>query len=115
MEILYASLAGLVFGSIISVFNFFLLKKSVSSLGENNSDPKAGTNKILKLYAIRYVLDVVALLAVFLLKDFLPFSWQYTALFTAVGLTVPMQILVVISGTNKKITNVLSGKGQDLQ
>lgn len=110
MEILYASLAGLAFGSIISIINFLLLKKFVDNIGKGNSNPKDSTKKIFKLYAVRYVLDVLTLLVIFLGKDYLPFRWEYMALFAAVGLTAPMQILFATSGMNKKVTSALSGK-----
>lgn len=97
MDILFGSLAGFVFGSIFSVINFFLLKKVVEAVVDTPEAQKAKSNKVLKMYLLRIALDFVALCSVFILKDYLPFDWFYVIAGTAIGLTIPGQVLSVLT------------------
>ena len=79
MNFLWGSLAGLAWGALCGVLNILILKKS---LGKNDS------NLLMAGNLARMVVDLAALLLVFLLRKVLPFSYEAMLVGTAVALSV---------------------------
>ena len=79
MNYLWGALAGLVWGALWGGLNILILKKS---LGKNDS------NILMAGNLARMVVDLAALLLVFLLRKILPFSYEAMMIGTAVALSV---------------------------
>ncbi len=79
MNFLWGALAGLAWGAVCGVLNILILKKS---LGKNDS------NLLMAANLGRMVVDLAALLLVFLLRKILPFSYEAMLVGTAVALSV---------------------------
>ena len=79
MNYLWGALAGLVWGALWGGLNILILKKS---LGKNDS------NVLMAGNLARMVVDLAALLLVFLLRKVLPFSYEAMLVGTAVALSV---------------------------
>ena len=79
MNYVWGALAGLAWGALCGVLNILILKKS---LGKNDSDMLMAGN------LARMVVDLAALLLVFLLRKILPFSYEAMLVATAVALSV---------------------------
>lgn len=99
---LYGVLVGLVFGGLVGLFKYvvlwrrFFIKLSlpeqqsnidVEEVG-NVSKNKSDGNAIMKRMLISYVINVVALVAVLLVRNKIPFEFVSTAIGTAIGLSV---------------------------
>ena len=79
MNYLWGALAGLVWGALWGGLNILILKRS---LGKNDS------NILMAGNLARMVVDLAALLLVFLLRKILPFSYEAMLVATAVALSV---------------------------
>lgn len=79
MHLVWGALAGLVWGALWGGLNILILKKS---LGKNDS------NLLMAANLGRMVIDMAALLLVFLLRKILPFSYEAMLVGTAVALSV---------------------------
>ena len=79
MHLVWGALAGLVWGALWGGLNILILKKS---LGKNDS------NLLMVANLGRMVIDMAALLLVFLLRKILPFSYEAMLVGTAVALSV---------------------------
>ena len=84
MNYLWGALAGLVWGALWGGLNILILKRS---LGKNDS------NILMAGNLARMVVDLAALLLVFLLRKILPFSYEAMLVATAVALSVTSLIL----------------------
>ncbi len=78
MNILWGVLAGLVWGAVCGLVNTLILKKAID---KNNS------NTLMAANLARMVVDLLALLLVFLLRKVLPFSFEATMIGTAIALS----------------------------
>ena len=79
MEIVYGVLAGLAWGAVIG-----LLNAAVSGAGMKKNSPSA----IMAANSIRFIIDIAAFAAVFLLRGVLPFSYEAALIATAVTLSL---------------------------
>ena len=81
MKYLIGALAGLVWGALAALLNGYITKKALD---------KASDKAMLLSNALRLVVDVVALGAVFLLRNVLPFSFEAALVGTAASLSLLM-------------------------
>lgn len=79
MNYLWGALAGLVWGAAAALLNAFVSKKCIA---------KNSSGAMLAANAIRSVVDIGALAAVFLLRKLLPFSFEAALIGTAVALSM---------------------------
>ena len=79
MKLLIGALAGLVWGAVCGIVNLLILKKAI---GKNDN------NAMMTANLLRMVIDLVALGAVFMLRNLLPFSYEAMLIATAVALSV---------------------------
>lgn len=79
MELLIGALAGLAWGAVCGIVNLLILKKAI---GKNDN------NAMMTANLLRMVIDLVALGAVFMLRNLLPFSYEAMLIATAVALSV---------------------------
>lgn len=116
MEILYSALIGCFFGSICAVGETLFLLKAVKKGGEKaaaqiaaGEDPelvnKEQTTGVMKAFVMRYFVNVLAILAVFLLRDVLPYKWEYILLFFGVSLAGLGQVLLSVSGLRNRLSS----------
>ena len=89
MNYLWGALAGLVWGALWGGLNILILKRS---LGKNDS------NMLMAGNLARMVVDLAALLLVFLLRKILPFSYEAMLVATAVALSVTSLIFAFRDG-----------------
>ena len=90
MHLVWGALAGLVWGALWGGLNILILKKS---LGKNDS------NLLMAANLGRMVIDMAALLLVFLLRKILPFSYEAMLVGTAVALSVTSLIFRRLSSS----------------
>ncbi len=113
MEILYSILLGGVCGAVwavVEVIAFFIGikkadKRAAKRIAEGEDEQKAGkeqTNFIMKFFMLKYGLNVVLLLVIFLLRGFLPYRWEYVMLSAGIALAMLSQLLIVRFGLRKK-------------
>ena len=79
MSVVLAVLAGLVWGALAAVVNYFITKKSL----EKNSNTAVMGSGIL-----RTAIDVAALSAIFLARSILPFDFTYMLIAAAVAMSI---------------------------
>ena len=79
MSIALAVLAGLVWGALAAVVNYFIMKKSI----EKNTN-----NAVISSSMLRTAIDVAALGAVFLARNVLPFDFTYALIACAVAMSI---------------------------
>ena len=84
---------GLVYGGIFAVINNKILINAIEKI-DDSQDGQAATNAVMKTYLIRYAISVLALVAVIFICKFTPWHFISTIIATAVGLTVPGQIIL---------------------
>jgi uncharacterized membrane protein YdfJ with MMPL/SSD domain len=77
-SILIGALAGLAWGGLCAWINTLILKKAMT---------KKDANAITAANLARLTVDALALLAVFLLRKFLPFSYEVMMIATALALS----------------------------
>ena len=93
MMIAIGVLAGLVWGALCGLANAMIMKKAVE---KNNSSLVLGAN------VLRIGVDLLALLAVFLLRGALPFPYEATLVGTAVALSIVTIIFAFRFGKKMK-------------
>ena len=93
METVFAALAGLAWGALCGLANALIMKKAI----EKNSN-----NAVMAANALRMAVDLVALLAVFLLRGLLPFPYEAMIIATAVALSVVTIIFAFRYGKKSK-------------
>lgn len=79
MEIVFGVLAGLVWGAAVG-----LLNAAISAAWLKKKEPTA----LMAANSFRFVIDIAAFGLVFLLRGFLPFSYEAALIATAVTLSV---------------------------
>lgn len=79
MSIVFAVLAGLVWGALAAVVNYLIMKKSL----EKNTN-----NAVLGSSMLRTAIDVAALGAIFLARSILPFDFTYMLIASAVAMSI---------------------------
>lgn len=116
MEILYSALIGCFFGAICALAETKLLLNAVKKGAKRAAEQiaagedaetvnKEQTTGVMKAFVIRYFLNVLAILAVFLLRDMLPYKWEYILLFFGVSLAGLGQILLTVSGLKDRLSS----------
>lgn len=116
MEILYSALIGCFFGAICAFAETMLLLNIVKRAGAKAAAQIAAgedvnvvnqqqTGNVMKAFIVRYFVNVLAILAIFLLRDMLPFKWQYILLFFGVSLAALGQVLLIVSGLRKRLSS----------
>ena len=82
METVFAALAGLAWGALCGFANVLILKKAIA---------KNDSNILMAANLGRMTVDLLALLAVFLLRTLLPFPYEAVLVGTALALSaVPL-------------------------
>lgn len=81
MKYLIGAVAGLVWGALCALLNGFITKKALD---------KGNDKLMLASNGLRLVVDLVALGAVFLLRNVLPFSFEAALVGTAASLSILM-------------------------
>ena len=79
MNLVIGIAAGLVWGALAAIVNLQINKKALA---------KGSTNSLLAANLARTFVDLAALAAVFLLRRFLPFSYEGMLLGTAISLSL---------------------------
>lgn len=98
-EMLFGFLIGLAIGSVVSVISYFITVKMTDSINR-----KAGqtNNGVGRMFAVRYALDIITLVIVFLLRDAIPYDFEFMLIGAVLGLTVPGRLL--LNGYAQKVT-----------
>lgn len=116
MEILYSALIGCFFGAVCAAGETMLLLRSVKkgsikaaekiAAGEDiETVNKEQTSGVMKAFVLRYFVNVLAILAVFLLRGVLPYQWEYILLFFGVTLAGVGQLLLTVSGLRDRLSS----------
>lgn len=116
MDILYSALIGCFFGAICAgletAFLLSVVKKGARKAAAQiaaGKDPaevnKKQTTALMQCFIARYFVNVLAILAVFLLRGMLPFKWEYILLFFGVSLAAVGQIALVASGLKERLSS----------
>ena len=92
MNYLFGALAGLVWGGICAAVNMLILKKAIR---------KNDSNALMAANMARMMVDLLALLLVFLLRKVLPFSFEAMLVGTAVALSVVTLVFAFRYGKKK--------------
>ena len=100
METLLSLLIGILMGTVFAVLNHLILLSGMKRL--KVEEEKSATSMVTRVYLIRYIINLVVLFALFFLRKYLPFNWEYSLIGAAVGLTVPARIMSVKWGLEKK-------------
>ena len=100
LVIIISLLIGFAFGTIFSFFNHYLLLRAFRTM--TLEDEAKDKQIITRAYFWRYIINIVALVAVFIVRAHLPFKWEYILIGTAIGLTIPGRILAMKTGFEKK-------------
>lgn len=79
MSIVYAVLAGLVWGAAAASVNYLITKKSLAS--DSN-------NMVMVSGVLRTAVDIAALASIFLLRSHLPFDYTYSIIAAAVAMSM---------------------------
>ena len=79
METVFAALAGLAWGALCGFLNTRILKKAIE---------KNDNNFMMAANILRILVDLIALGALFLLRDLLPFSYEAALVGTAIALSL---------------------------
>lgn len=79
MSIVFAVLAGLVWGTAAATLNCFITKKSLTA---------ASNNMVMVSSVLRTAIDIAALASIFLLRSFLPFDYTYSIIAAAVAMSI---------------------------
>lgn len=90
-QYIIGGLVGLVFGCAVACCSAWLTKRSLK---------KDKTVAVMGVSFLRQLLDIAALLVVFLLRNVLPFPLYAVLIGTAIGLSVGGIILAVRTGKN---------------
>ena len=98
MDFAIGLIIGFVFGGIFAVLEHRILMSRLAKLDEKGDQSAAG---VMKIYALRYLISVLVLLAVFLTRNLVPLNFYGTIVGTALGLTLPSQIMAARAGLNK--------------
>lgn len=113
MEILYSVLIGAGCGAVwalveLAVFAIGLKKcesKAAGKLAESGDAVEAAgvkNNFVMKYFLCKYLLNVLMLFAVFMLRGFLPYRWEFIMLSAGVVLALASQVLMVRFALNRK-------------
>lgn len=116
MDILYSALIGSFFGAVCAVGETLLLLHTVKKSAEKaaaqiaaGEDPnivgKTQTNSVMGCFVARYFVNVLAILAIFLLRDMLPYKWEYILLFFGVSLAGLGQVMLTVSGLRDRLSS----------
>ena len=116
MEILYSALIGCFFGAICAGLETVLMLMVVKRAGNNAAadiaagvDAEEATQRqagmLMKTFILRYFINVMAILAIFLLRGMLPYKWEYILLFFGVSLVGVGQLLLIISGLRDRLSS----------
>lgn len=98
MDLAIGLAAGFVFGGIFAFIEHRLLISRLAKLDERGNESAAD---VMKIYALRYLISVLVLLCVFLTRKLVPLNYYGTLIGTALGLTLPSQIMAMRAGLNK--------------
>ncbi len=99
-HIVFGLLFGLVIGSAVSLFNFWLIHRATKP--EDPADVQRSTTRLYGALAVRYLLDVLTMVVIFLLRNLYPFSAEFALVGGAVGLIVPGMVLSLVKGFSNK-------------
>ena|SRR5690625_5303579 len=98
MDLVIGLIIGFVFGFIFSYLEYRLLKWKLRKLDEKGDNSTAG---VMKIYGLRYLISLLVLLVVFLTRNLFPWHFYGTLIGTAMGLTIPSQIMAIRAGLTK--------------
>ncbi len=106
MNYLFAALSGLAFGLILSLLKYLLLWRPYL---------KAKTNRIYLIMMLSSLINVAALLSIFLIRDILPFSYWLTLISLALALNFGGKFLAKQAATKnpETITAINQIQGED--
>jgi MFS superfamily sulfate permease-like transporter len=94
MNLVIGIAAGLIWGALAAIVNLQINKKALA---------KGSTNSLLAANLARTFVDLAALAAVFLLRRFLPFSYEGMLLGTAISLSLISVVFAFrLAGKQKK-------------
>lgn len=85
--------AGLVIGFIFSFINYLITIKADERAAK--LEPAKQRTVIFKAFGLRYAINVLALLMVFLLRNVIPLDFTLLMIGTALGLTLPGRFMLV--------------------
>ena len=100
VAIIISVVMGTAFGTIFAFLDHYMLLKALRKL--TFSDDSKDKGIIRRVYILRYVINLVVLIFVFVIRDYLPFRWEYILIGTALGLTLPARFLAMHMGIEKK-------------
>lgn len=78
MNYVIGALVGIAWGAAVSFLNYFITKRSLA---------KQSTSAVMGTNLVRNVVNIVALAVVFLLRKYLPFSYEATLIATAIAMS----------------------------
>ena len=85
MEYIWGALAGALYGGIVGLLKYLILWRGIF---HPKDESKVTTKAVYTRMMISYVINVVTLVAVYFVRNIIPFDFVAFAVATAVGLSV---------------------------
>jgi len=97
MLLLLGGLAGFLFGCLIAFLNHRMTQRFSEKTDADNMK-----KAFAKIYILRQAMNIAALLLIYFCRNLLPVPFYYPLIGTAIGLSLPSQVLAIRAVLAKK-------------